>query len=78
MQNEQEGLTAFHHYDKVLNRLGVVKKSDIFILRVSVRNFGVAGEEQSCSFVTSRQSRKRHRDTSRKYQLFLNDSLNQI
>ena len=44
------------------------------MLRVSGRNFGVAGEEQSRSFVTNRQSRKCPRDTSRKYQLFLNYS----
>ncbi len=49
--------------------------SGIFILRVSGRNFGVAGEEQSHRVVTNRQSRKRHRDTSRKHQLLLNDSL---
>ena len=45
------------------------------MLRVSGRNFGVAGEEQSRSFVTNRQSRKCPRDTSRKYQFFLNDSI---
>jgi hypothetical protein len=32
--------------------------SGIFILRVSGRNFGFAGEEQSRSFVTNRQKPK--------------------